>query len=136
MNTDTHLIRHFGPSKDKFSRGVSALQLLPSGNLLVGTGDGVLAVLQGAPGFKKVRSSGQVAGAITSVALQGSGEKVGSSDSQSAGLMTCFLLQFFVGTCRAQMYQCDLRTLEPKLVSSCHYSAVTDIVFPRYVTIR
>ncbi len=82
VNTDTHLIRHFGPSKEKLSRGVSALQLLPSGNLLVGTGDGVLAVLNAAPSFKKVRSSSRVAGAITSVAFQGTGNKVVPPHSQ------------------------------------------------------
>ena len=72
----THLIRYFGPQKEKFSQGITALQLLPSGDLLCGTGEGVVAVLHGAPSFKRVRS-GKVAGAVTSVALRGSGNQVG-----------------------------------------------------------
>ena len=71
----THLIRHFGPEKDKFSQGVTALQLLPSGDLLLGTGEGVVTILHGAPGFKRVRSA-KVAGAVTSVTLRGSENQV------------------------------------------------------------
>lgn len=75
VNIETYLFRHFGPQKDKFSQGVTALQLLPSGNLLLGTGDGVVAEVRGAPHFRRVRTS-RVPGAITSVALRGSGNQV------------------------------------------------------------
>ena len=76
VNIETYLFRHFGPQKDKFSQGVTALQLLPSGNLLLGTGEGVVAEVRGAPHFRRVRTS-RVPGAITSVALRGSGNQVG-----------------------------------------------------------
>jgi len=114
VNIETYLFRHFGPQKDKFSQGVTALQLLPSGNLLLGTGDGVVAEVRGAPHFRRVRTS-RVPGAITSVALRGSGN------------------QFFVGMATAQMYQFEFADFSSTLLSSCHHSAVTDIVFPQSV---
>ena len=49
VNISTYLFRHFGPQKDKFSLGVIALKLLPSGNLLLGTGEGKIAEISTPP---------------------------------------------------------------------------------------
>ena len=88
MNLKTCLIRYFGPQKEKFSQGVTALQLLSSGNLLLGTGEGSVAELKGAPSFKRVRSE-KVAGAITSVSLRGSGSQVCCAGSVALWQLSC-----------------------------------------------
>lgn len=45
VNISTCLFNTFGPQKDKYSLGISALELLPSGSVMVSSGDGVVAVL-------------------------------------------------------------------------------------------
>ena len=46
INTNTCYVKDFGPQKEKFSLGIKSLQVLPSGNILLGTGDGVVAELE------------------------------------------------------------------------------------------
>ena len=82
VNIETCLFRHFGPQKEKFSQGVTALQLLPSGKFLLGTGEGVVAEVTGAPHFKRLRTA-RMPGAITSVALRGSGNQVWASHTHT-----------------------------------------------------
>ena len=115
VNIVTRLFSQYGPQKDKYSLGVTAIQLLPSGNILIGTGEGRIAEITGAPHFKKVRSC-KTPGGVTSIALRGSGS------------------EFYVGTGLSQMLKFQFNDFSsPELISSCHYSAVTDIVFPRSV---
>ena len=54
INMKTKLLSKFGPQKSKFSLGVLSLVLLKTGDMLVGTGDGIVALLKGED-FKKVR---------------------------------------------------------------------------------
>ena len=113
MNITTRLFSQFGPQKDKYSLGVTALQLLPSGNILIGTGEGKIVEITGAPHFKRVRSC-KAPGGITSVALRGKGS------------------EFYVGTKLSQLLKFQFHDFSNfELLTSCHYSAVTDIVFPR-----
>ena len=136
MNIETSLFRHFGPQKEKFSQGVSALQMLPSGKFLLGTGEGVVAEVTGAPHFKRLRT-GRVPGAVTSVTLRGSGNQVCMGLTHThTHMLTLSALQFFVGTATAQMYQFEYESFSSSLIGSCHNSAVTDIVFPRSVADR
>ena len=67
MNLNTRLIQYYGPQKNKLSCGVKALQLLPSGRMLVGSGEGTLAVLL--PSLKRSKCSTKVSGAVSSIAL-------------------------------------------------------------------
>ena len=140
MNIETCLFRHFGPQKEKFSQGVSALQMLPSGKFLLGTGEGVVAEVTGAPHFKRLRT-GRVPGAVTSVTLRGSGNQVWVSHTHTpthrhTHMLTLSALQFFVGMATAQMYQFEYESFRSSLIGSCHNSAITDIVFPRSVADR
>ena len=50
----TKLLYHYGPPKEKFSRGVSSMALLKSGEILVGAGDGTVATLRG-ENYKRVK---------------------------------------------------------------------------------
>lgn len=112
VNIETKLFSKYGPSKDKYSQGVTSLHLLPSGNILIGTGDGRIAEITGAPNFSRVRWC-KVPGGVTSIAPRGTGS------------------EFFVGTNLSQMYKFQFHDFSsPELVASCHFSGVTDVVFP------
>ena len=50
----TKLLCHYGPVKDKFSLGVLGLSLMENGEILIGAGDGTIALIKG-ESFKKVR---------------------------------------------------------------------------------
>ena len=114
--------------------------MLPSGKFLLGTGEGVVAEVTGAPHFKRLRT-GRVPGAVTSVTLRGSGNQVcmgltHTHTHRHTHMLTLSALQFFVGTATAQMYQFEYESFNSSLIGSCHNSAVTDIVFPRSVAGR
>jgi hypothetical protein len=110
---ETTLIREFGPQKKKYSLGITVVQTHPSGNFLLGTGEGLLAEASGAPHFKKLRSA-KFPMSITSIAVLGSGNHV------------------FVGCGNSQMYCLDYESFELSLLGSCHGHAITSIAFPRY----
>ncbi|KAI8512301.1 Cilia- and flagella-associated protein 52 [Branchiostoma belcheri] len=121
INTKTKLFQHYGPEKDKFSLGVTSMALLKTGNILVGGGDGTVAVVTQAVNkkdkkatFKKLANqTAKVEGGIKSVALRGEGH------------------QFFVGTEKSQIYRFNFAEFTSELTRSCHFAAVRDIVFPR-----
>lgn len=48
VNMVTNTFQVIGPEKEKFSLGVTSLVQLPSGEFLVGAGDGTVAVVGGA----------------------------------------------------------------------------------------
>ena len=73
VNLSTRLIRYYGPQKNKLSCGIHALQLLPSGDMLVGSGEGTLAILLHS--LKRGRST-KVSGAVSSIALSKDGKQV------------------------------------------------------------
>jgi WD40 repeat protein len=111
INLSTRLIQYYGPQKNKLSCGIQALQLLPNGSILVGSGEGTVTSLL--PSLKRTRASAEVAGAVSSLAL--------SKDSQ----------QVYVGTRSSQRYVVHLDSFSSQLISSSHCSAVTDICFPQ-----
>lgn len=42
----SHLLKEHGPAKDKFSQGVKTIQILKTGDLLIGCGDGTVAIVK------------------------------------------------------------------------------------------
>jgi WD40 repeat protein len=111
LNVNTSLLKEYGPQKDKYSQGITALKILPSGDFLVGTGNGTVAALK-AKTYKQFKMA-TVEGAVTSLTVRGSGH------------------QFFIGTSTAQIYLFQFKDFSQELMSSCHYDAITDICFPR-----
>ncbi|XP_065900088.1 cilia- and flagella-associated protein 52-like [Dysidea avara] len=111
INISTKLFRDFGPQKQKFSQGVTTLKLLSTGDMLLATGNGSVAVVT-CKGFKTIKSS-KVSGKVTSLALRGSGH------------------QFFVGTDLSHIYQFDFTSFKSTLVTACHSGIITDVVFPK-----
>lgn len=50
---NTHLIRDYGPQKERLSLGILSLSLLATGDILAGAGDGTVALISGAAFAKK-----------------------------------------------------------------------------------
>ncbi|XP_032419232.1 cilia- and flagella-associated protein 52 [Xiphophorus hellerii] len=99
-----------GPGKAKFNHGINVLKLLESGDLLVGSGSGILALCSQI-NFKPVREI-QLENAVTSIAISEGGE------------------QFYVGTEEAQMYRLRFKDFTAELISTGHRSAVKDVALP------
>ncbi|XP_048821109.1 cilia- and flagella-associated protein 52 isoform X1 [Lagopus muta] len=109
VNTRNKLMTDFGPQK-KFSLGVTALLLLKTGDVIVGTGGGTVALCKGSN--YKVMKTIQVQGGVTSLTRRGQGH------------------QFFVGTKTCQIYRVNYTAFKEELITTCHSEAVHDIVFP------
>ncbi|XP_029872159.1 cilia- and flagella-associated protein 52 [Aquila chrysaetos chrysaetos] len=110
VNTNNKLMTDYGPQKEKFSSGVTALLLLKTGDLIVGTGGGIVALCKGSN--YKVMKKIQVQGAVTSLTCRGQGH------------------QIFVGTNECQIYRINYTAFKEELITACHKEAVHDIIFP------
>ncbi|XP_046854980.1 cilia- and flagella-associated protein 52-like [Xenia sp. Carnegie-2017] len=110
INMKTRLFRHHGPQKEKFSLGIEALQLLKTGDVLIGSGDGTVALLK-KKSYERIKST-KVDGGVTSLTLRGAGH------------------QFYVGTQISQIYRFNLSEFSCELINTCHYEKVFDVVFP------
>ncbi|XP_064622378.1 cilia- and flagella-associated protein 52-like [Lineus longissimus] len=111
INAETHLFQRFVEGKELFQIGVTALKLLSNKDLIIGAGDGTVAVLK--EGAKKVCKKTKVNGKITSIALRGKGH------------------QFFVGTDTSHTYKFSFDEFKCELIGTSHYNAVNDIAFAR-----
>lgn len=107
VNLKTGLLSDCGPVKTKHSLGVSALKLLKSGHLLVGSGSGSFTLCS-STNFKMMKQV-QLEKGVTSIALRGEGQ------------------QFFVGTESAQIYRFSYEDFKAELISTSHNSAVNDV---------
>ncbi|XP_067164288.1 cilia- and flagella-associated protein 52 [Apteryx mantelli] len=110
LNTNNKLMSDYGPQKEKFSMGVTALLLLKTGDLIVGTGGGIVALCKGSN--YKVMKKIQVQGTVTSLTHRGQGH------------------QFFAGTNESQIYRINYPEFKEELIATCHNEAIHDIVFP------
>jgi len=96
--------------KKCFSQGVTCMSLLPSGDLLAGTGDGTIARI--ACDTMKVKGQCQVLGGVTSIS------------------MTSDCTHFFCGTSLSNIYWADASTLTCELRNTCHHERINQIAFP------
>uniref|UniRef100_A0A673CZF3 Cilia- and flagella-associated protein 52 n=1 Tax=Sphaeramia orbicularis TaxID=375764 RepID=A0A673CZF3_9TELE len=110
VNLKTGLLSNYGPVKTKYSLGVTALKILKSGNILVGSGSGCFSLCSGT-NFKTIKQVNLEKG-VTSIAIRGEGQ------------------QFFVGTEAAQMYRFRYEDFKAELISTGHPSAVKDVAIP------
>ncbi|KAM6317644.1 LOW QUALITY PROTEIN: cilia- and flagella-associated protein 52 [Podargus strigoides] len=109
VNTNNKLMSDCRPQKQKFSLGVTALLLLKTGDLIVGTGEGSVALCKGSN--YKVMKKIQVQGAVTSLTCSNQGH------------------QFFVGTNECQIYRVNSPEFKEELIAACHSEAVNDVAF-------
>jgi len=99
-----------GPVKRKFSRGVQSIIFDFNGNLLIGGGDGVVALVNSET--LKVLRTLKLEGMITSLSLNKAGD------------------HFFVGTSLSCSYLVALDTFEFELRSSSHFGRINDVAYP------
>jgi len=113
VNMVSHIYQTLGPEKERFSLGVTALCLLKTGELLVGAGDGTIAIVQNMKkNFKRTSKIQKLQGSVTSIALRGTGH------------------QFFVGTAQCNIYRFNFAQFTHELLSTCHYDIINDVAFP------
>ncbi|XP_019398372.1 PREDICTED: cilia- and flagella-associated protein 52-like [Crocodylus porosus] len=89
---------------------LTALLLLKTGDLVFGTGGGIVAPFKGSnhKSIKKI----QVQGGVTSWTLRGQGH------------------QFFAGTEESQIYRINFTEFKEECIATCHNKAINDIIFP------
>ncbi|XP_029948827.1 cilia- and flagella-associated protein 52 [Salarias fasciatus] len=110
INLGTRLLTDCGPKKPKYSVGVNVIRTLPSGELLVGSGCGTVALCSGTD--FKITKKAKLGQGVTSIALTEEGQK------------------FFVGTESSELYCFTLENFEPEIIFSSHSSAVNDVAIP------
>jgi len=109
IDTQQALFKRSLPKKC-FSLGVTCSAMLPSGDILVGTGDGTIAKLTA--GSLRIKNQCKVLGGVTSIAL--------TSDCS----------HFFAGTTQSNMYWVDSDSLTAELRNTCHFKGINHIAFP------
>jgi WD40 repeat protein len=111
IDLKTYVYKRIGPLKRLFSQGISVIKLLPNSDIIVGTGEGVIAKI----GFAdfKVKVENKVLGAVTSISL--------TADSSYS----------FIGTDQSNIYWCESSTLNNEIRNTCHYDKINDIAFPQ-----
>jgi hypothetical protein len=103
------LYKRIGPVKKLFSQGINVIKMLPNGDLVVGTGEGLLAKV----GYSdmKIKAEAKLLGAITSIT------------------MTADYTYFFCGTDQSNIYWCESSTLNSEIRNTCHYDKINDVAF-------
>jgi WD40 repeat protein len=107
----TKLFKHIGP-RTRMPQGVVAINATPDGELLLGGGDGTIAVMD-RESLKILRSSQLDGGAVMSLAPHISGQL------------------FFAATVECSTYVVRYEGLVAELRSTCHNSKINDVVRPR-----
>lgn len=110
INLTNAIFKRVGPVKGLFSLGVTALALLPNGDIIIGSGEGKLAKVSVQTMQTKV--STQVLGGVSSIAFTGD------------------FTHFFCGTNQSNIYWADTDQLNAELRNTCHYSKINDVAFP------
>lgn len=103
------IYKRIGPVKTLFSQGINVIKMLPNGDLVVGTGEGLLAKV----GYSdmKVKAEAKLLGSVTSIT------------------MTADYTYFFCGTEHSNIYWCESSTLNSEIRNTCHYDKVNDVAF-------
>lgn len=116
VDINNAIYKRIGPVKRLFSQGITTIITLPNGDLIVGTGEGVLAKI----GYNEMRikAESKILGSISSITF--------TSDYS----------YFFCGTDQSNIYWCESSTLNCEIRSTCHYDNVNDVAFPKYFYIK
>jgi len=110
VNLKTKLFKHIGP-KTRIPQGVICINRTPDGSLLVGGGDGTIAVMDPET-LKVTRSTKLEGGGITCIAPHVSKQL------------------FFVSTSLCSTYVVKYEGLQAELRSTCHNSKIHDVTYP------
>jgi len=99
-----------GGAKNAFCCGVTCSSMLPDGDILVGTGDGVVARISKDRLITVAQC--KVLGGVTSIALTSDGT------------------HFFCGTTLSNIYWVDVDSLTAELRNTCHSERINQVAFP------
>ena len=94
---------------DKFSRGVTSLTRSPTGDIMVGSGDGVLCVVKKRT-FRPIAASKIMGGVTSLTALSGD--------------------YYFAGTSQSSIYRVRADDLSAELRSTCHFGKINAVAYP------
>jgi WD40 repeat protein len=111
VNMRTKLFKHIGP-RTRMPQGVCTIDFTPSGDLLIGGGDGTLAIMH-AESLKILQSTKLDGGGIMGLAPHTSGQL------------------FFVSTSQCSTYVVKYEGLQAELRSTCHSTRIHDVVYPQ-----
>ena len=113
------IFKALGPEKTKLSSGVASMVQLKSGDLVVGTSDGVVNIIK--PGTWKINKTLKVEGSVTSIALRGEGHEVFVGKHPEPSMTRayiyiisrnqprCYIPCWFCGFCRRAAHGVSLR---------------------------
>lgn len=110
INAEKQMFKGIGPRKKPFGCGVQVMELTKSGDLLIASGDGTIALMSSAR--LNVRRRKKIEGKITSIQFEEKKE------------------HFFIGTQQCSIYCVALSDFEHELRSSAHYKPVHAVAFP------
>jgi len=110
VNLERAIFKRVGPVKTLFSQGVTAISLLPNGDIVVGSGEGKVAKVS-----------------IQTMQLKFQTEVLGGVSSMT---FTGDYTHFFLGTNQANIYWIEADQLKAELRNTCHHAKINDIVFP------
>ena len=105
------LFQYRGPPNKPFAMGIQTVIETKDGNIIIGAGDGTVALLQ--KGNLKILKSIKLDGMITSLVLNKSGD------------------HFFVGTSKSMMYLVSLSDFDYEQRGSAHFDKINDVIFPK-----
>lgn len=106
----SNLLKVTGPQKTPFSQGITCAIRTQKGNIVVGAGDGTIALLL--KDTLQVVRKAKVEGGITSLAMNAAGD------------------HFFIGTDLCNIYLMHLASFEYEMRNTCHNSKINDVAYP------
>jgi WD40 repeat protein len=110
VNLERALFKRACPPHKTFALGITVSAMLPNGDVLIGTGDGMVCKLQ--PGTMRIKAQCQVLGGVTSITATADGS------------------HFFAGTDQSNIYWIDTDSLTAELRNTCHHTGIQAAAFP------
>ncbi|CAD7968475.1 unnamed protein product [Amoebophrya sp. A120] len=107
------LYKRSAGNKKNFSLGITATLILDNGDIICGTGAGLLVKFSAADLSVRAMTKEPLMGGVTSIAK------------------TADNTHMFVGTDKANMYWVNLDTFKAELRNSCHFERINAVKFPR-----
>ncbi|PFH33243.1 flagellar associated protein [Besnoitia besnoiti] len=105
------LYKRSGPTNGVFPRGITSGAHLPNGDMLIGTGEGIIAKIEAES--LATKGTCQILGPVTSIVV--------TPDHQ----------HFFAGTRQGNIYWVDVASLTPDIRYTCHSERINCVTFPQ-----
>ena len=113
VNLERNIFKMSGGNKKNFSLGITAMTVASNGDVICGTGTGLLVKYNRDCQVTKQTKADVIRGGITSITL------------------TADETNMFVGTTESNMYWVEVDTFKCELRNTCHYDRINSVMFPR-----